>query len=587
MDVVSKIIKHAKEAPGSSAHGLLLGLDLDGTLEVSNSFPLPHHSNDEDDKSVKSVARYQGSMLRSLKEVQADDSVIGFYQGMTLGSFFNQTLVDTQAIHQEKLRHGGIVIVHDISQTARGNASFRAFRLTRAFLDAYKKSNFSTTSLIDHRLTFSTILEEVPLKIRTNALVSSFLSTLSEASVPPAAQTDPQEQLTWARLPAYEHRQCMAASCWVSTRSKTVATQPHHARTAFEARTLDADFVFMSQSREGIVPLKSYSRDEDKFKLQDNQRWRGIGASESCRDTSAEVTRCGEKPPKAAACAAVLGEELAFATLLSATPSPRPVGKMSFFGASTSSTLVNATGGDKDIEVADPPTDSISSVSFSPTADYLAVGSWDNNVRIYEVGANGQTQGKAMYAHQGPVLSVCWNKYDGVESPQGGVLATGSWDKTIKYWDLRTPNPVSTVQLPERCYTMDVVYPLMVVGTAERHIQVFNLANPTTPFKTLVSPLKWQTRVVSCFPSANGFAVGSIEGRVAIQYVEEKDASNNFSFKCHRRDQSPTTKDQSLVYAVNDISFHPVHGTFSTCGKLRVRWNYQLLGQGRAYASQV
>ena len=58
------------------------------------------------------LARYQGAMLRSLKEVQADDSVIGFYQGMTLGSFFNQTLVDTQAIHQEKLRHGGIVIVH-------------------------------------------------------------------------------------------------------------------------------------------------------------------------------------------------------------------------------------------------------------------------------------------------------------------------------------------------------------------------------------------------------------------------------------------------------------------------------------------
>lgn len=51
-------------------------------------------------------------MLRSLKEVQADDSVIGFYQATTLGAFFNQTLVDTQAIHQDKLRHGGIVIVH-------------------------------------------------------------------------------------------------------------------------------------------------------------------------------------------------------------------------------------------------------------------------------------------------------------------------------------------------------------------------------------------------------------------------------------------------------------------------------------------
>lgn len=45
---------------------------------------------------------------------------------------------------------------------------------------------------------------------------------------------------------------------------------------------------------------------------------------------------------------------------------------------------------------------------------------------------------------------------------------------------------------------------------------------------------------------------------------------NNFSFKCHRKDQTPSAKDQSLVYAVNDISFHPVHGTFSTCGKLAI-----------------
>ncbi|KAF7795948.1 hypothetical protein EIP86_007117 [Pleurotus ostreatoroseus] len=275
---------------------------------------------------------------------------------------------------------------------------------------------------------------------------------------------------------------------------------------------------------------------------------------------------------------------------------------MAFFGASTS-TAATSTVPDKDIEVSDPPSDSISAIGFSPQQDYLAVGSWDNNVRIYEVGANGQTVGKAMYGHQGPVLSVCWNK-DGTkiisggadnagrmfdvttgqssqvaqhDAPikcvkwidmqgQGGFLVTGSWDKTLKYWDLRTPNPVSTVTLPERCYTLDVVYPLMVVGTAERHIQIFNLSNPTTAYKTITSPLKWQTRVVSCFPSANGFAVGSVEGRVAIQYVEDKDSTNNFSFKCHRRDQTPTSKDQALVYSVNDITFHPVHGTFSTCG---------------------
>ncbi|KAG8213032.1 WD40-repeat-containing domain protein [Butyriboletus roseoflavus] len=281
---------------------------------------------------------------------------------------------------------------------------------------------------------------------------------------------------------------------------------------------------------------------------------------------------------------------------------------MSFFNTAAPSTAPAATA-EKDIEVTEPPSDSISALAFSSAADYLAVGSWDNNVRLYEVGAGGQTQGKAMYGHQGPVLSICWNK-DGnkvisggadsaarmfditngqttqvaqhdapikvvkwIETPQGSILATGSWDKTIKYWDLRSANPVATVQLPERCYTMDVQYPLLVVGTAERHIQIYNLTNPSTPYKTITSPLKWQTRVVSCFTNSSnsGFAVGSIEGRVAIQYVSSSSTFlvldvNNFSFKCHRRDQTPNAKDQSLVYAVNDISFHPVHGTFSTCG---------------------
>lgn len=54
MQVVTKIAKHSREAPSSIAHGLLIGLDLDGTLEVSNAFPLPHHAHDDDEKSAKS-----------------------------------------------------------------------------------------------------------------------------------------------------------------------------------------------------------------------------------------------------------------------------------------------------------------------------------------------------------------------------------------------------------------------------------------------------------------------------------------------------------------------------------------------------
>jgi len=69
---------------------------------------------------------------------------------------------------------------------------------------------------------------------------------------------------------------------------------------------------------------------------------------------------------------------------------------------------------------------------------------------------------------------------------------------------------------------MDTKENLLVIGTADRQVSVFSLTNPTVIYKTVLSPLKYQTRVVSCFTTANGFAIGSIEGRCAIQYVEDK-----------------------------------------------------------------
>lgn len=54
---------------------------------------------------------------------------------------------------------------------------------------------------------------------------------------------------------------------------------------------------------------------------------------------------------------------------------------MAFFAGGSNAANVSSTAPDKDIEVADPPPESISSLGFSPVADYLAAGSWDNNVR--------------------------------------------------------------------------------------------------------------------------------------------------------------------------------------------------------------
>jgi len=104
------------------------------------------------------------------------------------------------------------------------------------------------------------------------------------------------------------------------------------------------------------------------------------------------------------------------------------------------------------------------------------------------------------------------------------MIVSGSWDKTVKYWDMRQQTAVGTVACQDRVYTMDVKNNLCIVGTADRYINVINLEQPTKFYKTIQSPLKWQTRVVTCFADGAGFAIGSIEGRCAMQYVEEKDA---------------------------------------------------------------
>jgi mRNA export factor len=102
----------------------------------------------------------------------------------------------------------------------------------------------------------------------------------------------------------------------------------------------------------------------------------------------------------------------------------------SFFGGTTAGGSATNAATEKDIEVSDPPSDSISCLAWSPAADFLAAGSWDGNVRlhtilpfeavriltfvsqvrIWEINGQGQSQGKAMYSHSAPVLSICWNK---------------------------------------------------------------------------------------------------------------------------------------------------------------------------------
>lgn len=178
--------------------------------------------------------RYEDKVLRSLKEVNSDCGVVGFYQSTSMGAFLSQKLVEIQASNFEKLRHGGIVVIHGgqpsmkierfyatlstsfLSSFCRYHPGLprkrfapgippnsRVFGSTQAKAIRYSKVRVALItsllqhltdfyimfSLIDHRLTFSNILEELPVVIRNSVLLSAFLSKLTQPPTPPTLPT--------------------------------------------------------------------------------------------------------------------------------------------------------------------------------------------------------------------------------------------------------------------------------------------------------------------------------------------------------------------------------------------------------------
>lgn len=262
-----------------------------------------------------------------------------------------------------------------------------------------------------------------------------------------------------------------------------------------------------------------------------------------------------------------------------------------------------------DVEITAPPTDGITCVRYCPNSkkSLLLVSSWDSFLRLYD-GANLHTQIELETA----LLSCCFGATDS-EAFTGGLdgtlyrvdlstrgrksigshkgtirhvhytndyhlLCTGGWDSMIQFYDVRNKDAfVSSTKCDGKVFGMDVRSHLAVVATSERKVSVYDLRQSKQPVETYESLLKYQTRCISIFPSLDGYVIGSIEGRVALDFFSDRQKEDSdeqkeetkatkklsYAFKCHR---TKIDQDQVLVYPVNAIAFHPVHETFATGG---------------------
>jgi len=86
-------------------------------------------------------------------------------------------------------------------------------------------------------------------------------------------------------------------------------------------------------------------------------------------------------------------------------------------------------------------------------------------------------------------------------------VITGSWDSSIKVWDIRSQQCVGTYSQPGKVYTMSLCGDKLVVGTSGRKVLVWDLRKMSYASQRRESNLKYQTRCIRCFPNKQGTGI--------------------------------------------------------------------------------
>jgi len=169
--VALKIMQHCRQNIPTPVTGQLLGLDIKGELEVTDSFPLPLKLDEEGEDIGFDHAL---EMMKYLRDVNVDNNTVGWYQSTYLGIHINQFLIDTQFSYQSETK-ASVVIIYDPLTTSHGVLGFKAFRLTDAFIKLHSGVGFTKESLQEHNFTHTDIFEEIPIRLRTSGLGEAFL----------------------------------------------------------------------------------------------------------------------------------------------------------------------------------------------------------------------------------------------------------------------------------------------------------------------------------------------------------------------------------------------------------------------------
>jgi len=186
---VLKIVKHCNDSLPQMSAGSLLGLDMNGVLEVTYAFPNPAPRHDAEGGGSSTErggatsgadelegSEYQMEMMKMLRDVGVDNNCVGWYQSMFLGQMCNEAVVNIQYSYQssEDISENSVVIMYDPLQSRKGTLVIKAYRLSDEYMEMKRSRG-------NQFIRPARILQELPVRVRNSGHVSAFIRCLQDS----------------------------------------------------------------------------------------------------------------------------------------------------------------------------------------------------------------------------------------------------------------------------------------------------------------------------------------------------------------------------------------------------------------------